>query len=268
MKYCSKCGTKLPVDAKFCGVCGSMITQLGEEIQEPGGSVGSPSQNPGKGMRFKIIIGTLIAVILVAGGIWGWGIVAQKGVHLVFQAESDKEGKTITNNDMDKANTTISKRLNELGVSEPVIQTDYDKKQIVIDIAGIKDLDNAVEVIRTTAKLTFRDPQGNVVLGGDQISDAKASKGQSGDFVVNLTFTSDGAKKFGDLTSKYIGQRIGIYFDDKLRTNPIVNTPIINGQVEITGYATMEAATNDAVLMRSGSLPVSLTIIEKRQIPR
>jgi len=268
MKYCSKCGAQLPVDAKFCVVCGSMITQLGEGIQEPGGSVGSPSQNPGKGMKFKIIIGALIAVILVAGGIWGWGIVAQKGVHLVFQAESDKEGKTISNNDMDKVNTTISKRLNELGVSEPVIQTDYDKKQIVVDIAGIKDLDNAVEVIRTTAKLTFRDPQGNVVLVGDQISDAKASIGQSGGFVVNLTFNSDGAKKFGDLTSKYIGQRIGIYLDDKLLTNPTVNTPILNGQAEITGYTTMEAATNHAVLMHSGSLPVSLTLIEKRQIPR
>ncbi|OLN31747.1 Protein-export membrane protein SecD [Desulfosporosinus metallidurans] len=226
--------------------------------------MGLPSQNPGKGMKFKIIIGTLIAVILVAGGFWGWRIVAQKGVHLVFQAESDKEGKTITNNDMDKANTTIAKRLNGLGVSEPVIKTDYDKKQIVVDIAGIKDLDNAVEVIRTTAKLTFRDPLGNVVLGGDQISDAKASIVQSGQFIVSLTFTSDGVKKFGDLTSKYIGQRIGIYLDDKLRTNPTVNTPILNGQAEITGYETMEAATNDAVLMRSGSLPVRLSIIEKR----
>lgn len=305
MNYCSKCGAQLPAGATFCGACGSMTTQQGEGIQKPTGSVGSPIQIPRRGMKFKIIVGTLIAVILVAGGFWGWknyganshgkpsvniaddGIIAKKGeqptdsqkdipsgndlrggVHLVFQAEPDKVGKTITNDDMDKANTIITKRLNEMGALKPVVQTDYDKKQIVVDFAGIQDLDIAAEVIKTTAKLTFRDRQGNVVLEGDQISDAKASKGQSGGFVVSLNFTSEGTKKFADLTSKYIGQPIAIYLDDKLLINPTIYSTIANGQADITGYATMEAATDDAVLMRSGSLPVGLTIIEKRQIPR
>ena len=194
------------------------------------------------------------------------GLDLRGGVHLVLQAEPNKNGAPITNADMDKAKAIISKRVNDLGVSEPIVQTDYAKKRMVIDLAGISDPDKAVNTLKTTAQLTFRDPQGNIVLQGDQLTDAKGGQGQQSGFVVNLTFSTDGAKKFGDLTTKYIGQRIGIYLDDKLLTNPTVNTPILNGQAEITGYTTLEDAANNAVLMRSGSLPVSMTIAEKRQV--
>lgn len=194
------------------------------------------------------------------------GLDLRGGVHLVLQAEPNKNGAPITNDDMDKAKAIISKRVNDLGVSEPIVQTDYDKKRLVIDLAGVSDPDKAVSILKTTAKLTFRDPQGNVVLQGDQLTDAKAGQDQSGGFVVNLTFSSDGAKKFGDLTTKFIGQRIGIYLDDKALTNPTVNTPILNGQAEITGYSTLQDAADNAVLMRSGSLPVSMSIAEKRQV--
>ncbi|MHB8126287.1 MAG: protein translocase subunit SecD [Desulfitobacteriaceae bacterium] len=194
------------------------------------------------------------------------GLDLRGGVHLVLQAEMGKDGKTISKDDMDKAKAIIAKRVNEMGISEPVVQADYDKKRVIVDIAGIQDPDKAVEIIKTTAKLTFRDPEGNVVLEGDQLSDAKAGPGQSGGFVVNLSFTSDGAKKFAELTSRYLNQRIGVYLDDKILTNPKVDAVIANGQAEITGYETLDAAANDAVLMRSGSLPVSMTIAEKRQV--
>ena len=194
------------------------------------------------------------------------GLDLRGGVHLVLQAEPNKNGTPITTDDMDKAKAIIAKRVNDLGVSEPIVQADYDKKRMVIDLAGVTDPDKAVDILKTTAKLTFRDPKGNIVLQGDELKDATGAQGQNGGFVVNLTFTSDGAKKFGDLTTQYVGQRIGVYLDDKLLTNPTVNTPIVNGQAEITGYATLEAAAQDAVLMRSGSLPVSMTIAEKRQV--
>ncbi|WP_407307922.1 protein translocase subunit SecD [Desulfosporosinus sp. SB140] len=196
------------------------------------------------------------------------GLDLRGGVHLVLQAEPNKNGTAITNDDMDKAKAIISKRVNDLGVSEPIIQTDYNKKRLVLDLAGVSDPDQAVNVLKTTAQLTFKDPQGNTVLQGAELTDAKGGQDQSGagGYVVNLTFSSDGAKKFADLTTKYIGQRIGIYLDDKLLTNPTVNVPITNGQAEITGYSTLEAAANDAVLMRSGSLPVSMSISEKHQV--
>ncbi|MDQ7095512.1 protein translocase subunit SecD [Desulfosporosinus sp. PR] len=196
------------------------------------------------------------------------GLDLRGGVHLVLQAEPNKNGTPISNDDMDKAKAIISKRVNDLGVSEPIIQTDYTKKRLVLDLAGVSDPDQAVNVLKTTAQLTFKDPTGNVVLQGAELKDAKAGQDPSatGGYVVNLTFSADGTKKFSDLTTKYIGQRIGIYLDDKLLTNPTVNVPITNGQAEITGYSSLEAAANDAVLMRSGSLPVSMTISEKHQV--
>jgi len=196
------------------------------------------------------------------------GLDLRGGVHLVLQADPNKNGAPITNDDMDKAKAIIAKRVNDLGVSEPIVQTDYDKKRLVIDLAGVSDPDKAVDILKTTAKLTFRDPKGNIVLQGDELTDAKAGQdsNNTGGFVVNLTFSADGSKKFGDLTSKYIGQRIGIYLDDKVLTNPTVNTPILNGQAEITGYSTLADAANSAVLMRSGSLPVSMSIAEKHQV--
>jgi len=194
------------------------------------------------------------------------GLDLRGGVHLVLQAEPNKNGTPITNDDMDKAKAIISKRVNDLGVSEPIVQTDYAKKRMVIDLAGVTDPDKAVDILKTTAKLTFRDPQGNVVLQGDDLKDAKGGQGQDGGYVVNLTFSSEGTTKFADLTTKLIGQRLGVFLDDKLLTNPTVNVPILNGQAEITGYATLDEAANHAVLMRSGSLPVSMSIAEKRQV--
>jgi len=68
------------------------------------------------------------------------------------------------------------------------------------------------------------------------------------------------------LTTKYVGQKIGIYLDDELLTNPEVLNPITNGEAEILGYESLQAAADDALLMRSGALPVSLSIVEKRQV--
>ncbi len=194
------------------------------------------------------------------------GLDLRGGVHLVLQAEQDKSGTPITRDDIDRAKVIIENRVNDLGVSEPTVQADYDKKRIIVDLAGVTDPDKAVEILKTTAKLTFRDPQGNVVLEGNDLKDAKGGQGQTQGYVINLTFSADGAKKFADVTTKLLDQRLGVYLDEELLTNPTVNTPILNGQAEITGYATLEEAANDAVLMRSGSLPVSMSIAEKRQV--
>jgi len=194
------------------------------------------------------------------------GLDLRGGVHLVLQAEPGADGAAITSEDIDKAKAIIENRVNELGISEPVVQADYDKKRVIVDIAGIQDPDKAVNVIKTTAKLTFRDPLGNIVLEGDQLKDARAGTSQGGKFVVNISLTSEGAVKFKELTTTYIGQRIGIYLDEKILTNPTVQVVIADGQAEITGYESLEAAANDAVLMRSGSLPVSMSIAEKRQV--
>jgi SecD/SecF fusion protein len=193
------------------------------------------------------------------------GLDLRGGVHLVLQAEPGPDGAPITKEDMEKAKGIIEKRVNEMGLSEPIVQADLDKKRVIVDLAGVQDPDKAVEVLKTTAKLSFKDPQGNVVLEGSDLKDARAGTGQQG-YVVNLTFTPEGTKKFADVTAKSIGQKIGIYLDEDLLQNPTVQSAIPNGQAEITGYTSLEEAANYAVLLRSGSLPVSMSIVEKRQV--
>jgi protein-export SecD/SecF family membrane protein len=193
------------------------------------------------------------------------GLDLRGGVHLVLQAEPGKDGAPITKDDMEKAKGIIEKRVNEMGLSEPIVQADLVKNRVIVDLAGVQDPDKAVEVLKTTAKLTFKDPEGNVVIEGSDLKDARAGTGQQG-YVVNLTFSTEGTKKFADVTAKNVGKQIGIYLDDKLLQNPKVNGPIPNGQAEITGYSSLEEAAEYAVLLRSGSLPVSMSIAEKRQV--
>lgn len=195
------------------------------------------------------------------------GLDLRGGVHLVLQAEPNPNGEPITRDDIDKAKAIIETRVNALGVSEPIIQAEYDKKRVVVDIAGVEDPDQAVEILKTTAKLTFQDPEGNVLIEGDDLKDAKGGQDQErSGYVINLTFSTEGTKKFADATTRLVGQRLGVYLDNELLTNPTVNGPILGGNAVITGYATLEDAAAHAVLIRSGSLPVSMSIAEKRQI--
>src|SRR5690554_3721313 len=165
------------------------------------------------------------------------GLDLRGGVHMVLQAQPGPDGAEVTAEDIENAKAIINKRVNELGLSEPVVQADVAKKRIIVDLAGIKDPDKAVEILKTTAKLTFKDPQGNVVIEGSELKDARAAQGtRSPGYVVHLTFSDEGGKKFGDLTARYVGQSIGIYLDDQLLQAPRVESPILNGQAEITGY--------------------------------
>lgn len=197
------------------------------------------------------------------------GLDLRGGVHLVLQAEPDKDGNPVTEEDMDKARAIIEQRVNGLGVAEPYIQVDNAKKRIIVELAGIDDPDQAVNILRTTAKLTFRDAQGNILLEGTELKDAKAgvdnSTGRT-DFVVHITFTPEGTKQFAKITTDFLGQQIGIYLDEDRIQNPVVNTPILSGEGQIQGYSSLEEAAQYAILLRSGALPVSMTIAEKRQV--
>jgi protein-export SecD/SecF family membrane protein len=233
-------------------------------------------------MKSRNITKLVVAVIIVAAAVFfsiapltdankgiPLGLDLKGGVHLVLQAEPGKNGKAVTDDDMDKAKAIIDQRVNGLGVSEPYIQVDYDKKRIIVELAGIKDPEQAVEILKTTAKLTFRNDQGEILLDGSELKDAKAgvdtSQGRT-DYVVQISFTPEGAKQFADITTEYLHKNIGIYLDEEMIQNPEVNQPIVNGEGQIQGYSSLEEAAQYAVLLRSGALPVSMSIAEKRQV--
>ena len=192
------------------------------------------------------------------------GLDLQGGTHVVMEAVDTPEA--LVNEDaVQRVVKIIEKRVNELGLTEPIIQRQGERR-IIVELPGIKDPDKAIEVLGKTAMLEFQDESGNTVMTGVDLKDARAQIDQSNQNLVALEFTGEGGKKFADLTSKNVGKRIAILLDKQMLTNPNVNEPITGGKAVITGSRTLEEAQNLAILLRSGSLPVKVNIVETRTV--
>lgn len=192
------------------------------------------------------------------------GLDLQGGTHIVLEAEDAGENK-VTDDAVERARQTLERRINEMGLAEPLIQREG-KKRIIIELPGVKDPDQAIKTIGKTAVMEFKDENGVVHLTGNDLKDAKEQIGQNKQFMVAIEFTDEGAKKFADLTTQNVGRHIGIYLDGEQLTNPVVNEPITGGKAVITGSKTLDEAKNLAILLRSGALPVKVNVLEVRTV--
>ena len=183
----------------------------------------------------------------------------------MLEAE-DTDVAKVNDDAMNRVVTIMEKRVNALGLTEPIIQREGERR-VIIELPGVKDPDAAIKTIGKTAMLEFKDEEGNTVLTGTDLKDAQAATNQqNGQNVVNLEFTDEGAKKFADLTTKNVGRTIAILLDGEVLTAPNVREPILVGKAEISGQKTLEEAQNLAVVLRSGALPVKVNIIETRTV--
>ena len=192
------------------------------------------------------------------------GLDLQGGTHVVLEAEDTPEA--IVNEDaMERVVRIMEKRVNELGLAEPIVQR-QGQRRIIVELPGIKDPDRAIQVIGKTAMLEFKNEEGETCLTGTDLADAHEQTDQAGQNLVSLEFSAEGGKKFADLTSKNVGRTIAILLDGEVLTAPRVNEAITGGKAVITGNKTLEEAHNLAILLRSGSLPVKVNIIETRTV--
>lgn len=192
------------------------------------------------------------------------GLDLQGGTHVVLEAVDTPEAK-VDDDAMQRSVKVIERRVNELGLTEPIIQREGTRR-IIVELPGIKEPEKAIEVIGKTAMLEFQDEQGHTVLTGSDLKDARAQIEQNNRNVVAIEFTPNGTKKFADLTAKNVGHHIAILLDKQMLTNPVVEEPIPNGKAVITGSRTIEDAQNLAILLRSGALPVKLNVLETRSV--
>ncbi|PKM76801.1 MAG: protein translocase subunit SecD [Firmicutes bacterium HGW-Firmicutes-15] len=194
------------------------------------------------------------------------GLDLRGGLHVVLMAD-EKEGQEVTTDTIQKAIGVLRNRIDSLGVKEPIIYP-QGKNRIVIELAGVNDPEQAVNIIKNTAQLEFRDESGKILVTGKDLKDAQASPGTGGQGPsVNLEFNAEGTKLFAAATAANVGKRIAIVIDDQVISAPNVNGVIPSGQAEISGgFADAEEAQNLAVLLRSGALPVSFSIMEKRTV--
>jgi len=199
--------------------------------------------------------------------------------------------------------TTLHNRVNELGVSEPVIQQ-QGADRVVVQLPGVQDTAKAKDIIGRTATLEVRMvdesleasaavsgngpvPLGSerymergsqplivkrqVVLTGENLTDAQTGfDSQTQEPTVNLTLDGKGARIFKDVTRDNIGKRMAIVLFEKGKgevvTAPVIRAEIGGGRVQISGRMTTSEAADTALLLRSGSLAAPMEIIEERTI--
>ena len=193
------------------------------------------------------------------------GLDLMGGTHVVLEAE-DTEIAKVDDDAMQRVVSIMERRINELGLTEPIIQREGERR-VIIELPGIKDPDAAIQTIGKTAMLEFKDEDGNTLLTGTDLKDAQpAMNQQNNSAVVNLEFSDEGAEKFADATLKNVGRTISILLDGEVLTDPVVREPIMGGRAEISGQRDLEEAQRLAVLLRSGALPVKVNIIETRTV--
>lgn len=181
----------------------------------------------------------------------------------------------------------VRKRLNETGLSEPSV-TLQGSDAILVQMPGVSDPTQVKKLLGTTAQMTFhwqvnsqsgqsmtkQDDSGKVyqleqrvALEGEHITDAAGVLStENGQPVVTFRLDNVGAKQFASMTRDNIGRVLAIVLDDKVVTAPVINSVIPGGRGEITGNFTLPEASNVALMLRTGALPVPLSIVEERTV--
>ena len=230
------------------------------------------------------VIATVLIVVILAVALMPvyanharLGLDLQGGVMVRLEAP---EGTS--EEEMNSAITIINNRINSLGVTEPEVRREGTNR-ISVELPGVDNPEEAVEMIGTTAKMEFiRVDTGETVISGSDLSKSYGDVNENTYNVnerygVSLEFTSEGTKKFAaatqDLMSKYPGEAnrqnrvIAIVLDGEVLSAPAVNDVINDGKARIAGgFESQEEVNNLAMLLQSGALPVDLQLLEKRTV--
>ncbi len=198
--------------------------------------------------------------------------------------------------------TTLHNRVNELGVSEPVIQQ-QGADRVVVQLPGVQDTAKAKDIIGRTATLEVRlvntstealaalsgggpVPFGSerylekdgapiivfrqVILTGENLTDAQPGFDDHQQPAVHLTLDAKGSRIFRDVTRENINKRMAILLFEKGKgevvTAPVIRGEIGGGRVMISGSMTTSEAADSALLLRAGSLAAPMETIEERTI--
>jgi len=192
------------------------------------------------------------------------GLDLQGGSHVILECV-DTPIAPVDNDAVNRVLEIIRNRIDQLGVSEPVIQRQGENR-ILIQLPGVEDPEAAVDLIGKTALLEFKNEDGDTQLTGAHLINAKSSFDQFSRAVVLIEFDKTGAKEFGEATKNNVGKVLAITLDGKEISAPVVQEPILDGKAQITGKFTVESANHLAILLRAGALPVKVEILENRSI--
>ncbi len=230
-----------------------------------------------------------------------WDLQVVDGQRMVL-TPTDSGLSAAVNDAMESATEVVRRRIDELGTREPTIIRQGDTR-IVVQVPGLEDPEALKELLGQTAQLEFKLVDNNALLTnieagiappgsqifpyaedspragqfeavkrlggirGDSLTGAQAGVNpETNENVVNIQFDTQGGQKFAKLSTENVGQRFAIILDGEVLSAPTFEEPILGGAAQISGSFTPESANTLAISLRSGALPVPLTVIEERTV--
>ena len=209
------------------------------------------------------------------------------------------EVKRIEDLALDQALRTIRNRIDQFGVAEPDIRKQAGNR-IQVQLPGISDPRRAVQIIGQTAHLEFHlvredvDPakaelptgvvvlpmlekdaghsEGRIaverdsMLTGEDVADARPAFDNMNKSYVTMSFNARGARIFERVTGESVGRRMAIVLDGKVYSAPVIRERIGGGKASISGSFTTAEAQDLAIVLRAGSLPAPVSVLEERSV--
>lgn len=191
-----------------------------------------------------------------------FGIDIRGGVEAVF--EPAKLDRIPTASELESARIIMETRMDAQNILDREITVDNNTGHIIIRFpwkSGETDFNpqKAIAELGETARLTFRDPQGNILVEGKDVKESQVQLDkETNEPVVTLVFNEKGAKAFEEATEKLVNQYIAIYMDETLISAPTVSKKITGGNAVISNIRSTEEAKSLSDKINSGALPFSL----------
>ena len=219
-------------------------------------------------MALSVIAAFILLTIFGAGddfkGIrdMRFGIDIRGGVEAVFEPAGT--AKVPSEKQLEAARNVIESRLDAENITDREVTVDKSEGHIIVRFPWKSDEkefnpEAAISELGETAKLTFRDPKGNILVEGENVADSSVTRNRdTGEYEVALQFDRTGAEAFAKATQELVGKQMGIYMDELMISNPKVNQVITGGQAVINGMENYDAAKALSDKINSGALPFSM----------
>ncbi|HEX8225213.1 MAG TPA: protein translocase subunit SecD [Allosphingosinicella sp.] len=231
------------------------------------------------------------------GGLGGqrtWDVSVVDSTRVVMTPTASGIAESLENA-MSTAREVVYNRVDPEGTKEVTVIR-QGKDRILVQVPGLQDPEGLKALLGKTARLEFKmvapDQTGvqtgraapgtqvlpmadggriavirRAMVSGDQLVDAQQGFDQtSNEPVVSIRFDSRGSHAFARVTRENVGKPFAIVLDDVVLSAPNINEPILGGSAQISGSFTVQTATDLAVQLRSGKLPVELKVIEERTV--
>ena len=221
---------------------------------------------------------------------WKFGLDLVGGSYLVYEidlSEVESYDKTTV---VQGLRSVIEKRVNLFGVSEPRVYTQEagDKHRLVVELAGIKDINKAINEIGAIPVLDFREvgelseaspsfatntiATSSLVYTPTKLTGRYVKSAQLGfdqytnEPLVYLEFTNEGADIFAELTARNIGKPVAVFLDGEVLTQPVVQQKITGGKAQITGQFTIDEAKQLVQRFNAGALQAPIKLINQHTV--